>query len=71
MLKTILYFHDLANEALDHGVYLKEIEKMDIRPRITRMRYISEDDLDQVKNLSKEMKEEFAALVAAREVQDA
>lgn len=71
MLKTILFFHDLANEALDHGVYLKEIETMNVRPRVTRMRYIAEDDLDQVKNLAQEMKEEFAALTAAREVEDA
>ena len=71
MLSTILHFHDLAQEALAHGVYLNEIEIMAVRPTITRMRYIPEEDLGRVDELASDMKEEFARLQAEREVADA
>ena len=71
MMDMILKFHDLANEALTKGVYLKEIENMEVRSQIVRMRLVPEDNLDKIDAIEGQMKDEFARMIADREVEDA
>ncbi len=71
MMDMILKFHDMANEALAKGVYLKEIENMEVRSQIVRMRLIPEDSLDKIDAIEGQMKNEFARMIADREVEDA
>ncbi len=71
MLSVILAFHDQANEALEKGVYLREIENMAVRAQITRLRLIPEEELSRIEGIRSAMKEEFAALIAQREVHNA
>lgn len=68
MLTMILAFHEKAKEALEHGVYLREIESMPIRQRIVRMRQIPEDKLDEMDSLRQEMTAAFQTLMQEQEV---
>ena len=68
MLAIILAFHDKAQEALEHGVYLREIESMPIRQRIVRMRQIPEEQLDEMDTLRQEMTSAFQTLMQEQEV---
>jgi V/A-type H+-transporting ATPase subunit A len=42
MLKVILKFHDLAMKALDRGVHLEHVLRIDVRTKISKMRVIEE-----------------------------
>lgn len=48
MLDTILYFYDKSQEALEKGVYFSEIEKLDVKENIARMKYLPNDDLGKI-----------------------
>lgn len=48
MLDTILYFYDKCQEALEKGVYFSEIEKLDVKENIARMKYLPNDDLGKI-----------------------
>lgn len=71
MLDVILRFHDQAQHALQEGVYLREIEAMEARAKIVRMRYIPEDELSQFDSIYSDVRNEFAQMIQSREVQDA
>lgn len=68
MLAMILHFHVRANEALDKGVYLEEIERMNIRRKIVRMRLVPEEKVETIRAIETEMEEEFRAMEQEREV---
>lgn len=68
MLAMILRFHRRANEALDKGVYLEEIERMNIRRKIVRMRLVPEEKVETIRAIETEMEEEFRAMEQEREV---
>jgi V/A-type H+-transporting ATPase subunit A len=44
MLRTILHFHHLALQALGEGKDLEEILSLEIREKISKMKYLPEDD---------------------------
>lgn len=71
MLDVILEFHDQALQALKQGVYLREIEEMDVRAKIVRMKNVPEDDLNQIESIYTEMNDEFGKMIQEREVKDA
>lgn len=48
MLKIILHFYREADEALKRGADINQIEKLPVRERIARMKYIEESELDQI-----------------------
>lgn len=48
MLKLVLAFYHEAQKGLKNGVYLKEIEQMPIRDRISRAKYLGEDELEKI-----------------------
>lgn len=71
MLETILFFDEQARAAIDAGAYVREIEQMDIRSRITRMRFIPEAELDAFDAIRSEMQAAFRQMVSDREGKDA
>ncbi len=65
MLRNILTFHHLAMEALKRGATLKDVTEMEIRERITRMRYIDEKELGSLDTLEEDIKKEIGKLMPA------
>lgn len=64
MLKLILQFYDEGLRALDAGVYLKEIENMEVRNKIARSKYISEDDIADIDKIGQELKTSIDELIS-------
>ncbi|WP_138159837.1 V-type ATP synthase subunit A [Peptoniphilus catoniae] len=63
MLETILEFYDEALAALDKGAYISEIEDLPVREKISRMKVITEDNLDEFENLKEEVRNDLRKLV--------
>ncbi|MDO5725165.1 MAG: V-type ATP synthase subunit A [Tissierellia bacterium] len=63
MLKTILDFYDLALNALSKGVYVNEILALDAREKITRMKYVENDKLDQIDAITPELEAAIDSLI--------
>lgn len=67
MLGIIIGFYEAALAALEKGVYLSEIEAMEVNNKISRMRYVEEDKLPEIKGIQEELQTEFRRLIAKRE----
>ncbi len=64
MLKTILHFRDLAEEALDKGVSIDDILEMKVIDDIARMKEIpNEEAVDEIRKIRERMEEEFNELI--------
>ena len=63
MLNIILYNYDKSLEALACGVDLDKIEKLPVRERITRLKLISEDDLESIKEIKDEIDKQIDELI--------
>ena len=63
MLETILYNYDKSLEALSNGVEIEDLEKLPVRERITRLKLISEDDLDQIADIRSEIDKQIDELI--------
>ena len=48
MLDTILYFYYKSQESLEKGVYFSEIEELDVKEDIARMKYVPNDELEKI-----------------------
>lgn len=66
MLSNILNFADEAEEALRLGAYFTEIMEgtSQVRDRMARSKYISEDNLDKIKALAGQVKEDIHQVLA-------
>ena len=64
MLNLILGFYDEAKKALDAGVYLDEILKIESRERITRSKNISENELEKFDELFETVKADIEKLIS-------
>ena len=64
MLKVMLQFYDLGVKALDAGVYLKDIENMDVRNKIARAKYIPENNIADIDNISQELTNSIDELIS-------
>ncbi len=63
MLDLILSFHEQASEAVEEGASAEDINKMEIKDRIARMKEIPEEEFDEkVKEIRKDLKEEIESL---------
>ena len=63
MLNVILYNYDKSLEALSNGVELEDIEKLPVRERVTRLKLISEDDMDQINEIRSEIDKQIDELI--------
>lgn len=72
MLKLIIEFKDEAERALDNGVYLSKILELDeIRDRIARSKYVTEDELSKIDKTAEDLKTAIDELINEGGVQDA
>jgi V/A-type H+-transporting ATPase subunit A len=46
MLRTIIHFHNSAIQALDNGVGLEEIQGLEVREQISKMKFLPEEDAE-------------------------
>ncbi|WP_142414741.1 V-type ATP synthase subunit A [Hathewaya massiliensis] len=64
MLRLVLAFYGFGKKALNAGVYLDKILKLEIREKIARAKYISEDEKDKIDNIYTELEETIENLIA-------
>lgn len=62
MLNTILMFNRLGQKALKEGAYLSRVLKVPVRDKIARMKYIPEQDMKMIDDISNEIKIQMDAL---------
>ncbi|NTW71651.1 MAG: V-type ATP synthase subunit A [Eubacteriaceae bacterium] len=63
MLGLIIKFAEEARRALKAGVYLNKILQMDVRDRIARAKYIIEDEINKIDDISTELTSEIDRLI--------
>ena len=63
MLKLILKFYDEANRALEVGVYLDKILALEVRDKIARSKYIAEDEIAKIDDISNELNKAVTDLI--------
>ncbi len=62
MLKSIIYFYQRANDYLNVGVSIDDIEKMAVREKIARAKYIENENIDKIDNILIDIDKEFNVL---------
>lgn len=63
MLNLVLAFYEEGLKALENGVYLSELEKMEVRDQIARAKYIREEDIDKIDDILENLKKEINSLM--------
>ena len=63
MLKLILLFRKEAERALEAGVYLDKILKLEVRDKIARSKYIHEEEINKIDEISNELKADIDNLI--------
>lgn len=71
MLKLVLDFYDQGKRALEQGVYLKDIENMEVRNKIARAKYIPEKELDKIDDINEELISSINNLISKGGILDA
>ncbi|WP_097027328.1 V-type ATP synthase subunit A [Clostridium peptidivorans] len=71
MLKLVLQFGDEAQRALKAGVYLKNILNLEIRDKIARSKYITEENIGKIDDISKELISAMDDLISKGGILDA
>ena len=71
MLEMVLSFYDEGLRGLEHGVYLDKIEKLDIREKIARAKYLAEDDVEEINDIIAELKQDIDDLISEGGILDA
>jgi len=64
MLALVLKFYDEGLRGLDSGVYLKEISAMPVREKIARAKYLPEEELNKIDDISEEITKEIDNLIS-------
>lgn len=63
MIKNIMYFNSQAQEAINNGAEIREVEKMHVLDRIARMRYVENDELEKIDEIKNEIDKELKAIL--------
>ena len=71
MLTVVLKFGDEAKKALKSGIYLKDILNLPIRDKIARAKYIDEDDISSIDDISKDLTKDIEELISKGGILDA
>ncbi len=64
MLDLILFFGEEARKALDKGVYLKNILALEVRDKIARSKYLSEETINSVSEIKAQIKKDMENLIS-------
>ncbi|WP_073998618.1 V-type ATP synthase subunit A [Anaerococcus urinomassiliensis] len=62
MLDLILYNYDRSIEALSNGIDISEIEKLPVHERITRAKFVSEEEIEKLADIKDEIDQEIGNL---------
>ena len=62
MLDLILYNYDRSIEALSSGIDISEIEKLPVHERITRAKFVSEEEIEKLADIKDEIDQEIGNL---------
>ena len=60
MLKVILEFYTLSKEKLEEGMDFERIVRLPVREKISRLKYIEEDKLDEFDKVEEELRKSYA-----------
>lgn len=63
MLRNILHFHLQAMKALDVGIDIRDIVSLPVREKISRMRFIPADRIEEIKQIYDEINIAFETLI--------
>ena len=66
LLKLILYMYERAREALERGITVRELRQLPVWERIARAKYISEDKLEELEGIKKEIDDEIQGLIGGK-----
>ena len=64
MLDTILYFYDKSLEALSDGANLDELEELEVKEKITRLKLIKDENLEEFDQVKEQIDRECKEAVA-------
>ncbi|AJD28033.1 V-type ATP synthase subunit A [Clostridium botulinum] len=64
MLKLVLFFYDEAERALNAGIYLKELLDLEVRDKIARAKYVSEENIKNIDAIFNELSEVIDQLIS-------
>ena len=64
MLALVLKFYDEGLRGLDSRVYLKEVSEMPVREKIARAKYLPEEELNKIDDISEEITKEIDNLIS-------
>ncbi|MBM3709184.1 MAG: hypothetical protein FJW61_02010 [Actinobacteria bacterium] len=67
MLKTIIYFYNRASDFLNAGVNIEDIENMQVREKIARMKYVESNKLEIIDDIAVDIDTELQNLRSALE----
>ena len=67
MLDTILYFYDKSLEALSDGANLDELEELEVKEKITRLKLIKDENLEEFDQVKEQIDKECKDAVAKGE----
>lgn len=67
MLDTILYFYDKSLEALSDGANLDELEELEVKEKITRLKLIKDENLEEFDQVKEQIDKECKQAVAKGE----
>lgn len=67
MLGVIIALYEAAQKALDAGLHLEDIRQLEVNNKISRMRYVEESKLPEIKAITDELREELDQAIAKRE----
>ena len=67
MLDTILYFYDKSLEALSDGANLDELEELEVKEKITRLKLIKDENLEEFDQVKEQIDRECKDAVAKGE----
>ncbi len=62
MMEIIMYFHDLAEDALRNNVSIIDITELPVREKIARMKFIPENKMEDFDTLKAEIEKSFKEL---------
>lgn len=61
MLKLILTYYNLGNEALSQDAFLEDVLNIECKEKIGRSKYIEESNLNEFENIMKQLKEQISS----------
>ena len=63
MMDLIMLFHALGGEAVDKDVPVAELISMDVRERIARAKFLSEEKMEEFDKVKSEIEKSFKELM--------